>query len=349
MPEVRVPAERCPLVPIGRTDGGHVHPNPAGHEMTSDTPIILTPGVYDLPNEVYHADPCQTPSLSAAGAWTIDTECPAEFWRQTPRLNPKAEREGKPHFAIGSAAHVLALQPDRFQEEVYVLAEDHNPYTKEGKATKAAALESGKTVITHDEFLEIKEMAQVLAGNELAQMAFSAGRPEQSIFWQDRETGVWCRCRPDWLPNRPLVIPDYKTAISVNPRKFERQACDFGHHVRAAHYLAGVAAIFGGRPIDYLFIVQRKTAPYPVVPIILHADAIEWGEKIRRRSLRIFARCLETERWPDYAGADPVIIGLPGYEERRLKDLDTIGYFDIPKETPHEQAPDHLGHTLIAG
>lgn len=298
------------------------------------------PGIYDMPNEVYHADPCPTPSLSATGMKQIIGECPAAFWHANRRLNPAWEDKTTKALSVGRAAHLWLLQGDRFETEIAVMPAHLDLRSSAGKAFAAQAEGEGKTLIRAAEFEAIKAMRDAAMWSELVRLSLSNGQPEQSLFWQDEETGVWLRCRPDWLPTALAHVPDFKTAASSHPGEFQRAVNSYSYHIQAAHTLDGIEAVTGTRPSSFFFVVQEKEAPYLVSLCTLDDEAMMWGSRLARRAIRIFARCLETGHWPGYDGGISTI-GLPGYALKELEAMEALGFFDAPepqKEMSYEHA-----------
>ena len=89
---------------------------------------------------------------------------------------------------------------------------------------------------------------------------------EASLFWRD--TGVACRCRPDWMHLESASIVHYKTtAVSLAADAMERHAADQGWDLIAAHYGAGIKALTGR---DRAPVVRRsagrQAAPVRRVP-----------------------------------------------------------------------------------
>lgn len=289
------------------------------------------PGIYDMSNDVYHADACPTPSLSASGMKRILQECPAAFWWQNRRLNPKAEEKRTKALDIGRAAHLWLLQGEQFEAEIAVMPAGMNLTTNAGKQFAAQAEGDGKTVIRAHEFEAIKAMKESAMRSELVRLSLSNGQAERSLFWQDEETGVWLRCRPDWLPTALQFIPDFKTAASCHPDDFARSVNEYGYHIQAAHTLAGIEAVTGHRPDGFFFVVQEKAAPYLVSICTLDEEALAWGAKLARRAIRVFARCLERGHWPGYDGGVSTV-SLPTYALKQLEALEAMGIFDAPTE-----------------
>ncbi len=293
---------------------------------------ITKPGIYDIPLEAYHADPCPTPSLSASGMKTLIDKCPAKFWHQNRRLNTAAEREETRDTSVGQAAHSWILQGETFVDTIAVMPAELDLRSNAGEAFATEAKAAGKTLIRAHEFEQIKAMRDAVMRCEWAQLAFQRGAPERSLFWQDRETGVWLRCRPDYLPDGLRFIPDYKTARSCVPADFQRAVREYGYHVQAGHYLDGIEAVTGETPESFFFIVQEKDAPYLVSICTLDDDALHWGQQLARRAIRTFADCLNRNSWPGY-DCNVSVVGLPMWATKEYEAMEAAGLFDI---TPNE-------------
>lgn len=290
---------------------------------------ITASGIYDLPVDVYHGEPCAEPSIGAGGLHLLLTECPAIYWHHS-GLNPKRPKFDTVAHLIGRTAHMLLLEPKRFFGRVDVLGSRVNLRGDAGKARVGRARRAGKIVMKMPQFEQISAMRDAVMNHDFAGMAFLDGQAERSLIWRDRETGVWLRCRPDFLPDALRHIPDYKTAASARPAKFARAAYEYGYHMRAAHYLDGIEAVTGHRPDSYFFVVQEKTPPYLVTCVTLDKQAIEWGRIENRKAVHLFAECLAADRWPGYAD-EVVELALPGYAEAELLRQDTAGKFTITK------------------
>lgn len=293
---------------------------------------INAPGIYEIDEAAYHgSEICAGPSVSSSGLRTLLSECPAKFWWHSP-LNPKREERSKPGFDFGKAAHhFLLLGGDAFFERFFITDPDLHPNTKEAKAQKAQAIGEGKTFIGADDFEKIRAMAEALKAHEFAWAAFANGRAEPTLAWQDAETGVWCRTRPDTLPNALTHIPDYKTARSAKLADFQRDIRNYGYHMQAAWYLDGIEAVTGTKPQSFFFVVQEKEAPFLINVINLDTVAIEWGRLQNRRALRLFAECLSAGRWPGYS-EDVETVGLPNWALRELQTRHEAGEFTLGGE-----------------
>lgn len=279
-----------------------------------DTKLVIDqPGVYDLPHEQYLADPVTGGSLSSTGARRL-LDCPAKYrwWAEHPSPPKRA-------FDLGHAAHRHVLGAGA---ELVVL--DYPNYlTKAAKADRDAAYDAGKTPILVREHEQVLAMAAELRNVEAAAGLFKpgTGTPEQTLVWQDRETGVWCRALLDWLPNPTgsrFLLRDYKTSgHSANPDGFDRTVYNFGYHIQLAFHLMGARALgLAGDDAQALLVVQETDPPYLAAVINLDRIAMRIGHQEARRAIHLYAECRTAGRWPGYA--DEVhLVGLPIYAERR--------------------------------
>jgi hypothetical protein len=282
------------------------------------TPID-TPGIYDVPFSVYHGkEICVGPSISSSGLRKI-TECPLKYWWNSP-LNPNRPPESnETHFAIGKAAHDLILDGTGWPDRYHVLPEG---FTRAGTkkwadaiAEADAAEAEGKTVLKHSDHATVVAMAEAIKKHPINR-ALSRGKAEATIVWQDEQTGVWLRCRPDFLPDDRRFIPDLKTTTDASPTAFEKSVANFGYHQQAALYLDGLAAVFGeDESREFYFIAQEKEPPYIVQPYQLDAESIAWGRRANRVAINKFAWCVKNNRWPSYAD-DFIKIGLPYWKTK---------------------------------
>jgi hypothetical protein len=284
--------------------------------------LITAPGAYPhIPAEAYHgAEICPGPSISATGLKTILHRSPLHYWHGSalnPNRKPQAEKR---HFAVGKAAHDMLLLGERWPTAYHITPPGFSRAAKVQQADAIlaadAAIAAGKTILTTDDAATVRAMAEALRRNAFASAALTNGQPEVTLAWIDKETGVWCRARPDFLPNKRRIIPDLKTAADASPDAFSRAITSYGYHIAAAHYLAGIEAIYGERPANWLHVVIEKEPPHVVALYELPGSDIEIGEDLRRRALRTFADCLAADDWPGYA-RDVVPVGLTDWARRQ--------------------------------
>ncbi len=297
-----------------------------------NNPIITHPGAYaGISNEDYHRAPnlLPAPSISSSGLKTLLRKSPLHYWFDSP-LNPDRPAESnKPHFRVGKAAHDVLLLSDRWPQHYFVLPEDFNARATKEQAdyhkAKADAEAAGLTVLKHGEAEVVMAMARALKANPVANAALSSGEPEMTLAWQDPETGVWVRARPDYLPHsvrqkrEVMAVADVKTAADGSHHAFSRAIESYGYHMSAALYADGIKAIYGHYPTHWLHVVIEKEAPYCVALYELPGEDIERGRWLNRFAIRAFAKCLDTGKWPGYAD-EPAQVGLPYWARKQIDD-----------------------------
>lgn len=300
------------------------------------TPIITKPGAYaDIPMESYHraANLLPGPSLSSSGAKTILSQSAFHFWADSPMNPNRPEEDSAPHFAIGKAAHDLLLLGGDWKRSYHVLPEgfawNKTKAMPEEIAAAEYAREKGKTLIKHDDMQLVERIADRIGANPSARNALVNGIPEMTLAWQDSETGVWLRARPDFLPFSVIngdeirVVSDLKFMASSNcsPAGFSRALANFGYHQSCAFYADGIKAIYGQEPTHWLFIVVEKDEPHSVSLYTLPNADLARGRHQNRKAINLFAECLsrgtEAHHWPAYT-TEPEMIGLPAWARKAI-------------------------------
>lgn len=287
--------------------------------------VIREPGVYGIPSDVYHADPTIRGSMSNSDGKALSLPgCPAQF---------RYDRDHGVHkissaFDLGHAAHREVLGVG----ETLAVFPKHDARTKEGKRIRADwdyARANGRTPITEDVYEVVQGMAGALREHEFAaRLLAQPGKPEQALFWEDPQTGVWRRSLVDFLPdppgpNRTMILVDYKTADQVAPDfDMSRKIYSYRYHRQGATYLDGVLALGLADDARIIFLFQSTRPPYLVTPVELDAEALRIGRIENRRALNVFAWCQATGEWPSYTDGVETV-GLPPYIEREYEGIIT--------------------------
>jgi hypothetical protein len=276
---------------------------------------VIKPGVYNnLPLSVYHSPQvCRGLSLSSSALRTIFIRSPAHYWC-TSIYNPRRIEEPLPrHFALGRAMHHLAMGQTAFDLE-FIVAPEYtedikgtrqlwNLRTKHAKQWVADAERQGKTWLTQEEIEQILGMSDALARDGFVINArLLRGHVERSAFWQDQETGIWLKIRPDVIPtDHGGEMIDLKTCSSV-------QWLDMWQAVEKHGYdqqFALMREVLGhlGLPFTAAALVWvEKKPPYCVRTTQLSSADLDLGAEKNRCALRQFAMCWNRERWPGPGG-----------------------------------------------
>lgn len=269
---------------------------------------VTEPGVYyDLPAREYHA---QHNWLS----WSqmknlIPPSTPAHF-----KAALTKGEEHKRHFDLGKVVHHLVLGDG--DEFVVVQAqnrqkEEYDAATYDlvsAKNHRDAIYESGKVPILRHELDAAEAMAEKVAEHPIAKALLSTGRPEVSLFWTDPATGVKCRARLDWLPEkvegRRLIVPDLKTTsheAGASPTEFSKAGARFGYYGQQQHYSDGLVAC-GIDPDPAFLFIAVETAPPHLVSVgqFAEPDDIRLARAAVDHCRRLYRECAESDQWPGY-------------------------------------------------
>lgn len=295
-------------------------------------PFGIQPGIYfNLSNEAYHSDP-------AIGNSNIKDllVSPLKYWRNSP-LNPKRKWKETKSKTIGTALHCYLMEREKFWQEYVVLPAlnvDSEFYLTESvkedflknfairktKDAKTFEYIGSKTKLSESEFEEIKEMVEYFESLPTAGELFKDGYMEVSIFWRDEETGLMCKCRPDYLT--PNYIADYKSISSID--QIKNSCGNYDYYLQQAFYLEGLNQIrnllkkdmVSNQPPEtfiacnqlisndhsnFIFAFQEKE-DLLVRLKTFNEEVNNWGRDLFRRGLEIYKQNIEkygVNRWED--------------------------------------------------
>ncbi|EAS4272262.1 exodeoxyribonuclease VIII [Salmonella enterica] len=258
-------------------------------------PDDIQPGIYyDIPNEAYHAGP----GVSKSQLDDIADTPAIYLWRK----NAPVDTEKTKSLDTGTAFHCRVLEPEEFSKR-FIIAPEFNRRTSAGKEEEKTFLEecarTGRTVLTAEEGRKIELMYQSVMALPLGQwLVESAGYAESSVYWEDPETGILCRCRPDKIIPEFHWIMDVKTTADI--QRFRTAYYDYRYHVQDAFYSDGYRAQFGEIP-TFVFLVASTTTEcgrYPVEIFMMGEEAKLAGQREYRRNLQTQAECLNNDEWP---------------------------------------------------
>lgn len=208
-----------------------------------------------------------------------------------------------PSLKFGRAYHKFMLEPYDFNNE-YAIAPKVDRRTTAGKEAyaKFEKESEGKEIIDEDTYNKLVDMREVLYKTPYVKNLID-GQHEKSFFWTDEKTGIKCKCRPDSfgkLGSQNICV-DLKTTQNAETSAFMKSALKFNYDVQAAHYTAGLEAIYGEEYL-FIFIAQETTAPYLVN--VLQADAyfMANGREVRDVMLETYKKCSELDEWIGYMG-----------------------------------------------
>lgn len=282
--------------------------------MNTRASIANSSIVFDMSNEKYHS----MPAVSSSQLKEV-LRSPAHYFAKYV-ADDREPTEATADMQLGSAAHVLFLEPQLFDREV-VVAPECDRRTKVGKAAweQFSELSQGKIIITADQLKSVQGMVLSLRAHPFNRIVMEGkGHREASIFYRDLESGLACRVRPDYhiapcadWPNG--LILDLKTTEDARPAAFSRKIANLGYHTSAAMYCDGFQAYYqtDTRP-EFLWLVIERSRPYACAAYQATDETLFIGHAKKREALELIAHCQRMGQWPSYS---PLVepIALPAW------------------------------------
>lgn len=253
--------------------------------------------------------------LRTAAEWSL-----AHMRQEQIDRNASAESDA---FIRGRGLHACVLEPDTGWPKYHRMdpKKDWRRNTNAGKENrKEAEEEYGEpyllTALQYDQVLSAREA--IRAHSRLGRL-LGAGEYEHTMLWQNRDSGLWCKGRADWRPERerrPMIL-DLKGTRDARPWKFAYSIRDYRYDLQGAHYLEG-AFETGGEAKDYGIAAVEWTPPHGIKLYRLRERTLVIAETQRDRLLEQIARAEESGVWPNYP-EETETIGLPRGTERALE------------------------------
>jgi hypothetical protein len=248
-----------------------------------------------IPAQQYHDDP----AYSASDLKLITSTCPQVFY-QSKYEKVKLEHEPaiKKAFRVGELCHAFTLEPDRAKKAYGVCL---SRSTKAGKVQAEEMAAKGIEPITSQEYDLASSVANAVWSHPIAKRLLSKGFAEQSFWKEDKETGLTCKARCDFIASSfeysGDIIVDLKTTGEGNshPDKFIKSIANYLYHLQAAHYLEVIGAK------RFVFIAVEKVYPYAISITELDEDALAEGKRLRQAALKLISKCHTDAHWHGYA------------------------------------------------
>jgi hypothetical protein len=289
--------------------------------------------IADLAAADYHADRTGgAPSLSSSIANILLNRSPLHAWTAHPRLNPNWQPDDDSKYDVGTVAHSMLLEGTASVDVC-----DYTDWrTKDAREARDASRANGRTPLLAHQFEEVLGMCDAVADQlqrfDIDPVPLTGGKPEQTMVWQDAQTGVWCRARIDWLHDDLSAIDDLKTTTrSAHPEAFAKNLYSYGCDVQAAFYLRGMRALHpdsvffddaSGKAlsvapaVQWRWIVVETSPPYGLSVVEPGPAVLELADAKVDAALKLWAECLERNVWPGYP-TKVATAELPAWEEAR--------------------------------
>ena len=243
----------------------------------------------DISNAVYHAD---RSCVSVSGLKQI-LRSPAHY-----QAYLKGANKETPAMSYGTAIHSRLLEPEDYARS-YVVALASDKRKKEYTEFEATATAGGYRILTRDQAINIERIHDSAMGHGSARALIAGGVAERTLIWQDAETGIWLKIRPDCINFDFGVCLDVKSTEDASPDAFRRSCFTYQYDFQAAVYLEGLRASYS-RDFDFAFLACEKEVPNGVALYGAPEEMLIDGRIAFRKALRILRECMDNRRWPSY-------------------------------------------------
>jgi len=255
----------------------------------------------DLTNDEYHNSDEYKNYISASGVKKL---------KKSP-LHFKEEKTTETDaMTFGTAYHTFILEPELFEKEIYVF----NPLKRpEPDKTFGSKLNSSwknniylqnETVISMDDFEQIKAMKERLFSHRYIRMLFRNGEAEKSIMsecitFEDKPIKI--KIRPDYLKEKKRIIVDLKTTTDASELGFQKNAANLDYHIQSALYKDIIEqSDEKNLSWSFIFVAQEKTPPYAFGIYEASNQFISQGRYEYEQLIMLYQHCMESGKWLGY-------------------------------------------------
>ena len=204
--------------------------------------------------------------------------------RQSPRvyqatvLLRKMPHSETPAMKLGTAIHCNVLEPEVYRATYACCPPECSD--RRTKAYKEWAAEAGDCVVINEaDNATIHTAAAALRMHPIAGKIIGARElTEKSVCYSDPESGADCRFRFDGIAG-PIVF-DIKTISKCNNQEIRKTFTEYGYHVQAAHYLAGLDVLDPSTKWRFMFLFVETCEPWRVRAVdpseLVIGESVSW-------------------------------------------------------------------------
>lgn len=256
-------------------------------------------GIFPMPAADYHAD-----KAAVSKSMLSDfRESRREFFHKHVACDAPDDKSSKT-MEIGTLAHVALLEPDRLEKSYAIFPQ--SVLAKNGAVSTDAAKDfrdeheaAGRVVLKAQDFEIVQQMAASVRAKVGNWLKFKK-RVEHACYWKDPATGLLCRCRPDWLIEKPDVAYclDFKTTDDPKPGPFSRVAELYDYHLQDDHYSDGISIALQRR-VEFYFVVVKSSFPFTCVLYEQEPEQKAASARLRSKLMTNLAACHQYNDWSD--------------------------------------------------
>lgn len=263
------------------------------------------PGIItDMDNNTYH-------SHHAISSTDIKLVMRSLYHYHSEKINddPELKKERTKALNIGTAFHILALEPEKFDKYIAVDPDDYPTKkecgrTIEDQRAEFCAKHPGKIILKAKDIDDKKRgMAKAIRNDAAARYLLQGkGLVESSLFAIEPTYNIECKIRPDWLRDDDLIV-DLKSAEDASDEAFDRSIWNYKYHVSAAFYMDIFEQVKGRKAAGFVLLPVESKPPYAVGNPVLLEEGDDWiniGRKSYFESLQKLSQAFTTKKYPAY-------------------------------------------------
>ena len=268
------------------------------------TGVNPSPGVYhNMSADDYHS--VRAVSSSALKAFIL--KCPAK----ARAVIEGRVKEETATMMKGTALHTAVLEPDTFKSK-YRIGPEVRRNSKEWIAFANDCDIDGVIPLKPSENSDIIGMRDSLWNDPgVSKILRACEHRELSIFWNDEETGLYCKARLDIYGEKVGALLDLKTTGSAYFEDFQRTSFNMGYHIQIPWYVRAARAV--GLDVKMSGVLAVETTP-DYIPCIFQIPPATFtlGASEIQKALPRLAECQATGVWPGYMkDGRPVELNAP--------------------------------------
>lgn len=217
----------------------------------------------------------------------------------------KLQRPPQPKAAIvGSIAHAVLLEGKQLGDIACLYPSDclksNGAINPKPARQWEQSLDHDQYAVKSDVYSQCDALLAGIASHPVVGLVADAHAREERVDCLDEQSGLRCRCRPDFLYDMgdEIICYDLKFTTQVKPREFWRVARMFRYWMQDAHYSRTIEAATG-KPCKFVFWAIEDTPPYRVARYEYTADSRENARAEVAATLRDLASRYETGDWSD--------------------------------------------------
>ena len=225
----------------------------------------------------------------------------AHFFVDTPEITKR-----NPNFDMGNGFELLLTEPENFFNEVVIFDPMERPDInltmggKKNKAWKDEIMQSDKIVLDIEQFETLQKMVDSCKRNNTIVETIRDCKLQTSCFWQDDETGLLLKTRPDIIKFRTqnsVIISDIKTAVDASPEGFAKAFANLNYGIQAATQIDGVESALGVKVDFYTYTVVEKLAPFNAQVYVLDEKDIIFYKMVYKSILKKIKRAMLNDKF----------------------------------------------------